>query len=473
MSIQPVSNQHQSDEQWQKIAAHIIKESDDRIYADWTASGRLYQPIEDRIAQIAGKYMANTHTEESVTGRTMTHWYDEAVQRIKSHVNAAPEDALISVGNGMTGALAKLIRMLGWWAHESYKEAVLAHGFERPLVYITHREHHSNQTMWLESLVELKVIPALEGDAIDLPWLKTDLAKQEHRKIKIASITAASNVTGIVTPYHEIAKLMHQHSGLCFVDFAASAPYVEIDMHPSELESLDAIYFSPHKFLGGPGSNGVLIFNGKLYSNQVPELPGGGTVVWTNPWGEHKFVSDIEQRESGGTPGILQTIRTALAIQLKEEMGVEAIMTKERQINEVFFSRLQAISHVKILSGHHKDRLSIFSIIFENLDYHEAVTLLSEQYGIETRGGCACAGTYGHHLLNIDHCTSNKITQALSDDHQTVKPGWVRVSFHPAMSLAEVHKVADAIAAIANNQTFNESPIKLNKAPNLWQSLLS
>jgi selenocysteine lyase/cysteine desulfurase len=327
--------------------------------------------------------------------------------------------------------------------------------------------------MWLESLVELKVIPALEGDAIDLAWLKADLAKQAHRKTKIASITAASNVTGIVTPYHDIAKLMHQHSGLCFVDFAASAPYVEIDMHRSELESLDAIYFSPHKFLGGPGSNGVLIFNGKLYNNQVPELPGGGTVVWTNPWGEHKFVSDIEQRESGGTPGILQTIKTALAIQLKEEMGVEAIMTKERQINEVFFSRLQSINNVKILSGHHKDRLSIFSIIFEDVDYHQAVTLLSEQYGIETRGGCACAGTYGHHLLNIDHCTSNKITQALSDDHQTVKPGWVRVSFHPAMSLAEVHKVADAIEAIANKHSINDQPLKLNKAPNLWQSLLS
>ncbi|MFQ3230151.1 aminotransferase class V-fold PLP-dependent enzyme [Reinekea sp.] len=473
MSIQPLKNSNDVETMWQRIHEQIIGENDDRLYADWTASGRLYQPIEDRISNTVGRYMANTHTEESVTGRTMTHWYQESVQHIKKHVNANSEDVLISVGNGMTGALAKLIRMLGWWAHENHKTSALSSMDDRPLVYITHREHHSNQTMWLESLAELRIIPSLAGDYIDIEWLEKDLAKEAHRKVKVASITAASNVTGIVTPYHKIAQIMHENGGLCFVDFAASAPYVDIDMHPSELESLDAIYFSPHKFLGGPGTNGVLVFNGRLYTNDVPELPGGGTVVWTNPWGEHRFVSDVEQRESGGTPGILQTIKVAMVVKLKEEMGVENILAKEKLINSEFFARLHGIEGVQVLSGHHRDRLSIFSIIFEQVDYHQAVTILSEQYGIETRGGCACAGTYGHHLLNIDHCMSNKITDEISEEHQESKPGWVRVSFHPSMSIADVHRIADAIAEVATGKATNTNSLNFAPVPNIWQSLLS
>jgi selenocysteine lyase/cysteine desulfurase len=370
----------------------------------------------------------------------------------------------------MTGALAKFIRILGLWVHEKHRDAVLSSMSERPLVYITHREHHSNQTMWLESLAEVRIIPGLPGDEIDLDWLQQDLATQANRQFKFASVTAASNVTGIVSPYQQIARIMHAQGGYCFVDFAASAPYVDINMHESDEDWLDAVYFSPHKFLGGPGSEGALIFNSDLYHNKIPEQPGGGTVVWTNPWGEHKFISDIEQRESGGTPGILQTIKTALAIQLKEEMGCERILTKEAELNAVMFDRLKAMPKVRILSAPHEKRLSIFSIVFENQDYRDAVQILSREYKVETRGGCACAGTYGHHLLDIDYCTSHSITDELDDEHQEGKPGWVRVSLHPSMTAEDVHAIADAIEAVSMREGLQSIP-EATYRDDLWKPL--
>lgn len=461
---------------WGAIRKGIINPASRAFtYADWTASGRLYRPIEARISELVGPFMANTHTEDSLTGRTMTQWLQQADARIKAHVNAGANDVLISTGSGMTGALGKLIRMMGWWAHEQHKAQILARwraeGIQRPLVYITHREHHSNHTMWLESLAEVRLIPPLQGDEIDLKWLQQDLSRAPMARIKLASVTAASNVTGVRTPYRKIAALMHDNNGHCFVDFAASAPYDAIDMHPNDRESLDAIFFSPHKFLGGPGSQGVLIFSSKLYRNQIPEQPGGGTVVWTNPWGQHRFVSDIEQRENGGTPGILQTLKTALAIQLKETMGVARIHQREALLNEHFFERLDAIANVQILAPQHRHRLSIFSLVFSHLHYKSAVRLLSDKFGVQARGGCACAGTYGHILLGIDRCTSQAITDQLDKDAGADKPGWVRISFHPSMTLREVDRVADAVAAVANMTDADLEAVETPTA-DLWGALV-
>ncbi|EAR09088.1 aminotransferase class V-fold PLP-dependent enzyme [Reinekea blandensis] len=433
---------------WADVRRQVVTSEDDRLYADWTASGRLYRPIEDRLMAMAGGMMANTHTEDSVTGAQMTQWLETARQRIKQHVNAQASDVLLTSGSGMTGALAKFLRILGLWVHERHREAVLHELNDRPLVYITHREHHSNQTMWLESLAEVRIIPALPGDDIDLAWLAEDLAREQHRSLKFASVTAASNVTGILTPVKAIARLLHDVGGYCFVDYAAAAPYVDIDMHASADDWLDAIYFSPHKFLGGPGSEGVLVFNAELYDNRVPEQPGGGTVVWTNPWGEHRYVADIEARESGGTPGILQTLKTAMALQLKEEMGVERIRQREAELNAHFFRRLSSMAGITVLSDQHRHRLSVFSLVVEGMDYRTVVQTLSRQYGIETRGGCACAGTYGHYLLGIDYCTSHRITDQLDDDHQDNKPGWVRISLHPSMTRRDIDRIADALEAI-------------------------
>ncbi len=292
------------------------------IYADWIASGRLYDPIEDKIKKIFGPFVGNTHSESSITGSLMTSAYHEAQHIIKKHVNADKNDVIISAGFGMTAVINKMQRILGLKVPEQFKDCVSFKENEKPIVFITHMEHHSNQTSWLETLADVEIIEPKENGLIDVEHLREQLIKHKDRKVKIGSFSAASNVTGIQTCYYDLAKVMHENGGLCFIDFAASAPYVNIDMHPEDpLEKLDAIFFSPHKFLGGPGTSGVVIFDKSLYKIEVPDHPGGGTVDWTNPWGEHSYVNDIEAREDGGTPGFLQTIRTALCINLKEKMN--------------------------------------------------------------------------------------------------------------------------------------------------------
>ena len=276
------------------------------LYADWTASGRLYGPIEDRLREEVMPLVANTHTETSTTGMAMTHAYHSAQKLIKDHVNAGPSDLILTSGSGMTGLINKFQRILGLKVNPDFQTEIPEE--DRPVVFITHMEHHSNQTSWLETISEVVIIPPDQSGLIDLQSLEKLLKKYKDKKVKIASVTACSNVTGIRTPFHKIAQLMHQAGGKCFVDFACAAPYVEIDMHPDLPDGdLDAVFFSPHKFLGGPGSSGVLVFNHSLYNRSTPDNPGGGTVAWTNPWGEHKYIDDIELREDGGTPAFLQT----------------------------------------------------------------------------------------------------------------------------------------------------------------------
>jgi selenocysteine lyase/cysteine desulfurase len=302
------------------------------VYTDWTASGRLYRPIEEKLMNDFGPFVANTHTETTISGTAMTMAYHEAKRIIKHHVNANDNDVLINTGTGMTGVVNKFQRILGLKIPENIREFTNVPKELKPIVFISHMEHHSNQTSWIETMADVVVIPANDEGLFCLEELKAMLEKYKDRSFKIASITSCSNVTGIRTPYHEVAKIMHQNNGVCFVDFACSGPYVDIDMHPDDESYLDAIFFSPHKFLGGPGTSGVLIFNKNLYNNNVPDCPGGGTVSWTNPWGEHKYIDNIEDREDGGTPGFLQVIKTALAIQLKEQMGVKNILEREHEL---------------------------------------------------------------------------------------------------------------------------------------------
>lgn len=421
------------------------------IYADWTASGRLYRPIEDQIINQFGPYVANTHTETSFTGAVMTHAYHKAKDIIKKHVNANENDVLILSGTGMTSAINKFQRMLGLRIPDLLKSNMNII-VNKPVIFITHMEHHSNQTSWLETIADVVVIPYNETGLIDYEALNNLFKKYQDRSIKIASVTACSNVTGIINDYHKIAEIAHKNSGLCFVDFACSAPYVTIDMHPSEIESLDAIFFSPHKFLGGPGTQGVLIFNKKLYRSMVPDNPGGGTVTFTNPWGKHDYISDIEMREDGGTPGFLQSIKTALAIKLKEEMGVDAILKREHEINDLVFDALEKIPNLHLLAKQHKKRMGIFSFYIDNAHFNLIVKLLNDRFGIQTRGGCSCAGTYGHFLLNIDNKTSAEIENDVLKGKFLTRPGWVRMSIHPTMTNAEVLFVCDSIKQVAENQ---------------------
>jgi len=421
------------------------------VYTDWTASGRLYRPIEEKLMNDFGPFVANTHTETTVSGTAMTMAYHEAKNIIKRHVNANENDVLINTGTGMTGVVNKFQRILGLKIPENLKDFIEIPKEIRPVVFISHMEHHSNQTSWLETIADVVVLPADEEGLFCLEKFKGALQEYKDRSFKIASITSCSNVTGIRTPYHEVARIMHQNGGVCFVDFACSGPYVNIDMHPDDESYLDAIFFSPHKFLGGPGTSGVLIFNKNLYHNNVPDCPGGGTVSWTNPWGEHKYIDNIEDREDGGTPGFLQVIKTALAIELKEQMGVDNIMEREHEIVEYVFSELDNIENLKILANQHKERLGVISFYIDDLHFNLGVKLLNDRFGIQTRGGCSCAGTYGHYLLHVDQETSYDLVCQITSGDLIKKPGWIRMSIHPTTTTAEIKMVCDSIKELAQN----------------------
>jgi selenocysteine lyase/cysteine desulfurase len=425
------------------------------IYADWIASGRLYRPIEEKLLEEIGPFIGNTHTEDNITGGTMTQYYMNAKQNIKKHVNASKEDILIATGSGMTAALAKLQRILGLKIpYKSFQYLVANPTAKKPKVFITHMEHHSNQTSWLECYCDVTIIPSHPETIVDLDFLRDSLKKIDNDVLKIASITACSNVTGIETPYYKIADIMHEYDGYCFVDFACSAPYVKIDMHPTEKTYLDSITFSPHKFLGGVGTPGILVFNKRLYdTHQTPDHPGGGTVKWTNPWNEYAYIDDIEEREDGGTPAFLQTIKASLAADLKDKMDVHLIHQRENELLNYFFDRFEKVPSIHILDGSIKKRLGVLSFYIDQLHYNLGVKLLNDIYGIQVRGGCSCAGTYGHYLLNVSYDYSHSITHEIDNGNLSLKPGWIRLSVHPTMTNEEAQYIADAIEEVALNFT--------------------
>lgn len=443
------------------------------IYADWIASGRLYEPIEKKIFETFGPLVGNTHSESSFTGTSMTISYHHAHKLIKDHVNAGADDVIITAGSGMTGVVNKFQRILGLKIPEQLKQFVNLPDQLKPVVFTTHMEHHSNQTSWIETIAEYVCIDPNENGLVDLEDFKKKLNKYKDRKLKIGSFTACSNVTGIETPYYELAKLMHENGGYCFVDFACSAPYIKIDMHPQNpLEKLDAIFFSPHKFLGGPGTPGVLIFDSKLYKNKIPDNPGGGTVDWTNPWGQHKFINNIELREDGGTPAFLQTIKTALCIQLKEKMNPEKMRKREEELIKIMFEELNKISHLHILAGNMENRLGAISFYVDDIHYNLIVKILNDRFGIQVRGGCSCAGTYGHYLLHVNAEQSKHITDKIDHGDLSEKPGWVRISLHPTMKNDEIYFIVNSIKNIVENIKEWEKDYKYDPHKNEFMNIL-
>ncbi len=425
-----------------------IQEKKPLLYADWIASGRLYAPIEDHMREAAGPYVANTHTETTLMGATMTRAYHSARGKIKTHVNANDDDYLFFAGNGMTSAVNKLQRILGLRIPESLKGTIPEQ--EKPVVLITHMEHHSNQITWEECNVEIRIIPPdYETGLPDLGELEKMAQKYSSKPMLIGAFTAGSNVTGILTPYHEMAKIIHRYGGKCFIDFAASAPYTTLDMHPADSDSrLDVIMFSPHKFLGGPGSSGVLIMNRDLYHNTVPDIPGGGTVQWTNPFGSHLYIDDIETREDGGTPGFLQAIRIALTLKIKEEMGVANIREREEELMQILFRELESEKDIFIMETHNRNRLGIISFFTKGVHHNLIARLLNDRFGIQVRSGCSCAGTYGHILFHISKTSSNKIQSMITAGDLSEKPGWVRISIHPTMTDNEVRYIGQSVREI-------------------------
>jgi selenocysteine lyase/cysteine desulfurase len=422
------------------------------IYADWVASGRLYRPIEKRIMNEIGPYVANTHTEASETGTLMTEAYHTAHRLIKEHVNADKGDVIITAGFGMTTVINKFQRILGLKKNQNPKFGIYEAKGKKPVVFITHMEHHSNHTSWFETIADIVQIKPDNELLVDLNDLETQLKNYKDRPALFGSFTACSNVTGIETPYYEMARLMHKYGGYCFIDFAASAPYVDIDMHPTDTDArLDAVFFSPHKFLGGPGSSGVIVFNSSLYHNYSPDQPGGGTVWWTNPWGEFSYLDDIEAREDGGTPGFLQAMKAAMCIELKNEMGVGNMRKREEELVAIAFSELRKIPNLHILADNIETRLGIISFYIDDIHYNLFVRLLSDRFGIQVRGGCACAGTYGHYLLNVTYNQSKEITDRINHGDLSAKPGWIRLSLHPTMTTKDLYFTIDAIKKIGKN----------------------
>lgn len=430
------------------------------VYADWTATGRAYRPIETKLQEEILPYFANTHTETSFTGRKTTAAYEEAKRIVKAHVNAGHNDVLLFCGSGMTAAVNKLQRIMGLRLPQWAAERVDIDEDERPVVFITHMEHHSNQVSWLETIATVEIIPPDEDGHVDLLQLRGLLDRYRGRRLKIAAITACSNVTGIETPYPAIAAMMHQHGGYCFVDLAAAAPYTAIDMHPGEADTqLDAIYFSGHKFLGGPGTPGILVFNKALYRSEAPDQPGGGTLLYTNPWHRREYLEDIEQREDGGTPPILQAIKAGMCIRLKEEMGVANIRAREAALTSNLLRGLSAIKNIEVLAPETEERAGIVSFVVKNGHYNTFVQTLNDRFGIQCRGGCSCAGTYGHFLLGIDAPRSFDILERLKAGDTAAKPGWVRLSIHPTTTDAEIGYIVEAVEAVSCSSWQTSKPM--------------
>jgi selenocysteine lyase/cysteine desulfurase len=314
-------------------------------------------------------------------------------------------------------------------------------------------EHHSNQISWEECDVDVRLVPRDEATGLpDLQWLERMCRDGADRPLLIGSFTAGSNVTGLLPQCHEMAAVMHRHGGYCFVDLAAAGPYIDINMHPADASRrFDAIMLSPHKFLGGPGSSGILILSNELYKLAVPDHPGGGTVKWTTPFGTHSYVDGIEAREDGGTPGFLQAIRAALAFELKTAMGVSNILAREHELLDIILEEFRQEPGIMLLEGGNLERLGILSFYAPGEHYNLIVRLLNDRFGVQTRGGCSCAGTYGHILFNIDKSASRHITELIEGGDLSEKPGWVRLSIHPTMSDAEARFAGRAVVETIRN----------------------
>lgn len=412
------------------------------VYADYTASGRSLKNIEDFIDEQVLPFYANTHTETSATGKQTTIFREEARQLIKNSINADDDYALIFTGSGATSAINKTIDILNLRVpadlDDQYEFSRQIPESERAVVFVGPFEHHSNELPWRESIADLVEIPLCESGMLDLSVLESRLEEYKDRPLKIGSFSAASNVTGIKTNTRKVSELLHSHGALSFWDYAAAGPYVAINMQGDMTDadrddSLDAVFISPHKFVGGPGTPGVLAIKKELLTNTVPAVPGGGTVSWVNTK-DHYYLGAGERKEEGGTPAIVESIRAGLVFQLKDKVGGNEIEKLEHHLIQAAMKRLSADPNIEILGGTDAERISIMSFQIHcagrYLHHGLLVAALNDLFGIQMRGGCSCAGPYGHHLLNLDHEKSNRIVEALAAGNGILKPGWVRLNFN-------------------------------------------
>jgi selenocysteine lyase/cysteine desulfurase len=432
-------------------------------YADYTASGRSLSFIEDYIRQQVLPLYANTHTESSGTGLQTTRFREEARRIIRDSVGGSDEHAVIFCGSGSTGAINRLVDILNLRIPADLDDRWNLRSRippeQRPVIFIGPFEHHSNELPWRESIGDLVTIHEDADGHVDLAHLEAELQRYADRPLKIGSFSAASNVTGILSDTRAISVLLHRHGALSFWDFAAAGPYVDIEMamaplgEPDDaLAYKDAIFLSPHKFIGGPGTPGVLVARRELFRNRVPAVVGGGTVAYVNPL-EHVYLSDVEHREEGGTPAIVESIRAGLVFQLKGAVGVETIAAHESDFIRRAIAAWDAHPNIDVLGNHEAERLSIVSFVIRHegryLHHNFVVALLNDLFGIQSRGGCSCAGPYGHRLLGIDIERSHEFEREISRGCEGIKPGWVRVNFNYFISEPMFRFILDAVVLVA------------------------
>lgn len=429
-------------------------------YADYTASGRALTFVEEFIRTQVLPHYANTHTESSSTGRQTTRLREEARRIIHDAVGADDQTSVIFCGSGSSSAIDKLIGILGIRIpaalEDRYQLSQLIPEGERPVVFVGPYEHHSNEVSWRETIADVVVVPEDADGRIDLIALETELQRFAGRPHKFGSFSAASNVTGIVSDMVAICSLLHRYGALAFADYAAAAPYQRIHMRLSQAGPeayLDAVFISPHKFVGGPGTPGVLAVRSELLTNRVPVLPGGGTVSYVSPE-EHHYISDREHREEGGTPAIVESIRAGLVFDLQRSVGPEHIAAREAELVDRAITAWSKVPEIQILGNTELERLSILSFVVKTapdrfLHHNLVVALLNDLFGIQARGGCSCAGPYGHRLLGIGAERSRQFEEAISAGHTGLKPGWVRINLNYFISDQEADFIIEAIALVA------------------------
>jgi selenocysteine lyase/cysteine desulfurase len=441
-------------------------------YADYTASGRSLAFLEDFIRHEVLPRYANTHTEASGTGLQTTRLREDARRIIRDALGGDDDTLVIFTGSGTTGAIDKLVRILELRQTSAAGSSRPAPE-ERPVVFVGPFEHHSNELPWRESIADVVQIPEDLDGHLDLAVLETRLREYADRPMRIGSFSAASNVTGIVTDTIRVARLLHDYGALSFWDFAAAAPYVDITMCPDEpMAHKDAVFLSPHKLIGGPGTPGVLAVRRELVRNAVPTVPGGGTVAYVNPY-EHVYVDDPIAREEGGTPDIVGSIRAGLVFQLKQAVGVPVIRAAEEALLRRAVGAWSREPAIEILGNVDAERLSIVSFVVRRpsgryLHHNFVVALLNDLFGIQSRGGCSCAGPYGHRLLGIDIERSHAFEREITHGCEGIKPGWVRVNFTYFLDEQVADYIIDAVLFVAQHGARFLADYTFDQQTGLW-----
>lgn len=429
-------------------------------YADYTASGRALTFIEDFIREAVLPTYANTHTESSGTGLQTTRLREDARRIIRDAVHGDDSTCVIFAGSGCTGAIDRLVGILNLRIPADldtrYGLSASIPASERPVVLVGPFEHHSNELPWRESIADLVTIPEDRDGHVDLEALEATLREYRERPLVVGAFSAASNVTGILTDTDAVTELLHQYGALAVWDYAAAAPYVDIDMHPEDPAiAKDAVVLSPHKFVGGPGTPGVLIIRRDLLANTVPVVVGGGTVAYVNAE-EHVYLDDPVHREEAGTPAIIESIRAGLVFQLKAAVGVDVIKEREEELLHRAVASWSSHPRIDILGNPEVDRLSIISFTIRAteggyLHHNAVVAILNDLFGIQARGGCSCAGPYGHRLLGIDLDRSHAFEHQIRQGCEGIKPGWVRVNFNYFVEDAVADYIIEAVRLIADD----------------------